>query len=180
MASDTIRLEIVTPTGTPLRVDVAEVTAPSVAGEFGILPGHIPTMAALRTGIVTYVKDSRSHKVAVGPGFVEVTEQAALVLTELFKKEDDVDVVRVRSRLKTVDDELDRWTAELDDPKRRELIEEEQRLATQLELIGDPPPPQVREDTRFVEEAADVDSQPFHPEHDGAVHETGDALGNEK
>jgi hypothetical protein len=52
--------------------------------------------------------------------------------------------------MKEVDDELDHWTGELTDPRRAELIEEEQWLATQLELIGDPPPPMVREETRYL------------------------------
>jgi F-type H+-transporting ATPase subunit epsilon len=51
--SETILLEIVTPTGVALRKQVTDVTAPSVAGEFGVLPGHLPLLAALRTGLVS-------------------------------------------------------------------------------------------------------------------------------
>lgn len=150
MAIDNIFLEIVTPTGVPLRERVNELTAPSVAGEFGVLPGHLPLLAALRTGLVTYKQDGKENKFAVHHGFVEVVNDTALLLTEKFAKREDVDVVRVRKRLKEVDDELDHWTGELTDPRRAELIEEEQWLATQLELIGDPPLPMVREDTRYV------------------------------
>lgn len=150
MAIDNIFLEIVTPSGVALRERVVELTAPSVAGEFGVLPGHLPLLAALRTGLVTYKQDGKENKIAVHHGFVEVVNDTALLLTEKFAKRDDVDVVRVRKRLKEVDDELDHWTGELTDPRRAELIEEEQWLATQLELIGDAPPPMVREDTRYV------------------------------
>src|SRR6185369_1342214 len=157
--AETILLEIVTPTGVALRERVTEVTAPSVAGEFGVLPGHLPLLAALRTGIVSYKKDGQEHKLAVHHGFVEVAHDVMLVLTERFVKKDDVDVVRVRLRLKEVDAELDHWQGELTDPKRRELIEEEQWLAAQLELIGDPPPPTVREDTRFLADHAEPPSE---------------------
>jgi len=159
MAADTILLEIVTPTGVALRERVAELTAPSVAGEFGVLPGHLPLLAALRTGLVSYKKDGRESRLAVHHGFVEVAHDVALLLTERFVKKDDVDVVRVRLRLKEVDAELDHWQGELTDPKRRELIEEEQWLAAQLELIGDAPPPTVREDTRFLAEGAQAPSE---------------------
>jgi F-type H+-transporting ATPase subunit epsilon len=148
--ADMILLEIVTPTGVALRDRVNDVTAPSVAGEFGVLPGHLPLLAALKTGLVTYHKDGQEHRIAVHHGFVEVANDTALLLTERFIKKGDVDVVKVRLRLKEVDHELDHWQGELTDPHRRELIEEEQWLATQLELIGDPPPPTVREDTRFL------------------------------
>ena len=48
-----IELEIVTPKGRALTAMVDEVTAPSVQGEFGVMPGHLPLLAALRTGIVS-------------------------------------------------------------------------------------------------------------------------------
>lgn len=148
--ADTILLEIVTPSGVAVREQVTDVTAPSIAGEFGVMPGHLPLLAALRTGLVTYHKDGKEHQIAVHHGFVEVAHDVALLLTERFARKDDVDVVRVRMRLKEVDEELDHWQGELTDPRRRELIEEEQWLATELTLIGDAPPPMVREDTRFL------------------------------
>jgi F-type H+-transporting ATPase subunit epsilon len=159
MANETIVLEIVTPTGVALRERVSELTAPSVAGEFGVLPGHLPLLAALRTGLVTYNKDGRDLKVAVHHGFAQVVNDVANLITERFAKHDDVDVVRVRMRLKEVDTELDHWQGDLTDPKRKDLIEEEQWLAAQLELIGDPPPPTVREDTRFLTEHAEAPSE---------------------
>jgi F-type H+-transporting ATPase subunit epsilon len=159
MAAETIVLEIVTPTGVALRERVNDVTAPSVAGEFGVLPGHLPLLAALKTGLVTYHQDGQEHRLAVHHGFVEVAGDKALLITERFIKKADVDVVRVRLRLKQVDEELDHWQGDLTDPRRRELIEEEQWLAAQLELIGDPPPPTVREDTRFLAEHAEAPSE---------------------
>jgi F-type H+-transporting ATPase subunit epsilon len=158
-SAEQILLEIVTPTGVAMRDRVQEMTAPSVAGEFGVLPGHLPLLAALRTGIVSYRKDGQESRVAVHHGFAEVSGDKALILTERFMKKDDVDVVRVRLRLKEVDAELDHWQGELTDPKRRELIEEEQWLAAQLELIGDAPPPTVREDTRFLNDHAEPPSE---------------------
>ena len=159
MASETIQLEIVTPSGVALREQVTEVTAPSVDGEFGILPGHLPILAALRTGIVSYQVNGTEEHVAVHHGFAEVEGDKALFLTERFIKKGDVDVVKVRLRLKEVDDELDHWQGDLTDPRRRELIEEEQWLAAQLELIGDAPPPTVREDTRFLQDHAEAPSE---------------------
>ena len=69
MAADKIELEIVTPKGRALTESVDEVTAPSVQGEFGVLPGHLPTVSAIRAGIVTYKQGNELKKVAVGPGF---------------------------------------------------------------------------------------------------------------
>ncbi len=65
--ADSIALEIVTPDGVKLSENVSELTATSVDGEFGVLPSHRPMLAALTTGIVTYVKNGEKHSVAVGP-----------------------------------------------------------------------------------------------------------------
>lgn len=149
-STDSILLEIVTPLGVALREKVSDLTAPSVAGEFGVLPGHLPLLAALKTGIVSYHQDGEEKKIAVANGFVEVVHDTAVLLTDSFARKGDVDVVEVRRRVKEVSAELATWEGELADPKRRELIEEEQWLATKLELIGDPPLPVVTEDTRFL------------------------------
>jgi F-type H+-transporting ATPase subunit epsilon len=157
--ADSILLEIVTPTGVALHEQVSDLTAPSVAGEFGVLPGHLPLLAALRTGLVSYHQGGAEHKVAVHHGFVEVAHDKALLITERVAHKADVDVVKVRLRLKEVDEKLDHWQGELTDPARVELIEEEQWLAAQLELIGDAPPATVREDTRFLSPHAEPPSE---------------------
>lgn len=150
--AEQIQLEIVTPTGVQLRTEVTEVTAPSVTGEFGVLPGHIPVLAALRAGTVGYKQGGSDHKVAVGPGFFEVVSDKAVMLTEKFARREDIDVVQTRARLKEIGDELAGWQGDVADPKRATLIEEEQWLGALLELYGDPPQPTMREDTRYVQD----------------------------
>jgi F-type H+-transporting ATPase subunit epsilon len=165
MAAETIRFEIVTPVGLALHRDVVDVGVPTLDGEIGILPGHVPLLAAVTTGIVSIRPSGSSsadepQRFAVSHGVLEVAGDKALLLTEKFLKKDDVDVLAVRARLKEVDDELIAWTGDdLRDKHRVELIEEEQWLATQLDLIGDPPQPVIRESTRFFEPEAEVISE---------------------
>jgi F-type H+-transporting ATPase subunit epsilon len=142
--ADAIALEIVTPDGLKLKEMVSELTAPSVDGEFGVLPMHRPLLAALATGLVTYVREGRSHSVAVGPGFVEVAADRALLLTDRFVTKEAVDAVRVRLDLKAVDEKLDHYKGDPQSPEYAELVEQECWAAAQLELHGDPPPPRVR------------------------------------
>jgi F-type H+-transporting ATPase subunit epsilon len=142
--ADTIALEIVTPDGLKLKEAVNELTAPSVEGEFGVLPQHRPMLAALATGIVTYIQNGKSESVAVGPGFVEVAADKALLLTDRFIKKDDIDAVRTRLDLKEVDEKLDNFKGDPDSVEYAELVEREAWAAAQLELHGDPPPPRIR------------------------------------
>jgi F-type H+-transporting ATPase subunit epsilon len=143
MADGAIDLEIVTPDGVILKEKVQSFTAPSVNGEFGVLPGHSPLLAALKTGIVTYSKDGSDVRVAVGPGFVQVTEDHAVLLTDNLARKDDIDPVRVRLDLKDADEALDRFSGDPGSPEYLELMRKELWAAAQLTLYGDPPPPTV-------------------------------------
>ncbi len=144
MAAASISLEIVTPEGVALTEEVHDLSAPSVEGEFGVLPGHRPLLAALKTGIVSYRKEGEEHRVAVGSGFVEVHDDRAVLLTDRFIKKDDVDPVRARLELKEADEALDKFEGEPGTPDYAELVAKELWAAVQLELYGDPPPPTVR------------------------------------
>jgi len=140
----TIHLEVVTPDGVKLAADVSEFTAPSVDGEFGVLPGHVPLLAALTTGIVTYILQGEKHAVAVGPGFAEVSDDKALLITNRFIKKADIDPVVVRLDLKEADEALDKFDGDLQGPEYGELVACELWAATELELYGDPPPPRMK------------------------------------
>ncbi len=144
MAQGTIALEIITPDGPKLKEAVDELTAPSVDGEFGVLPMHRPLLAALATGIVTFIQNGKSQSVAVGPGFVEVVSDKAVLLTDRFIRKDDIDAVRTRLELKEVDEQLESFKGDPKSAEYAELVERELWAAAQLELHGDPPPPRVR------------------------------------
>lgn len=149
MAEGKLHLEIVTPKGRALSVDVDEVTAPSVEGEFGVLPGHLPFVAALRTGLVTYRQGSDSKRVAVGPGFAEAGPTKVSILAEECAERDQIDPVLVRRELKEVQAKLDKVLAILEataetEHEKKSLIDRENWLAAQLELHGDPPPATMR------------------------------------
>jgi F-type H+-transporting ATPase subunit epsilon len=144
---DKIAIEIVTPEGRKLATNVDEVTAPSVEGEFGVLPGHLPLLAALRTGIVTYRTGGDTKKCAIGPGFAEAGANKLLILTDLYVEREGIDPVLVRKELGEVQTELAKVEASTDEDVRSgldALIKRENWLAAELELYGDPPPATMR------------------------------------
>ncbi len=137
-----VELEIVTPDGVMLSASVAEFTAQSAEGEFGVLPSHRPLLAALKTGIVRYTEGGQQETVAVGPGFVEVIDDRAVLLTQKFIRKNDVDPVLARRDLKNAEEALDHF--EGSEAEHRELIAQSLWAAARLELYGDPPPPTIR------------------------------------
>ena len=161
MATQPISLVIVTPEGEQLSERVVELTAPSVSGEFGVLEGHRPMLAALATGIVSYrvtERDPQVHRVAVGAGFVEIFADQAVLLTERFMPSEAVDPVRARAELQQADIALQRLQDDPGGPEYGEALSRELWAAAQLELCGDPPPPRVRTShelklTRYADDA---------------------------
>ncbi|HYQ00223.1 MAG TPA: ATP synthase F1 subunit epsilon [Polyangiaceae bacterium] len=142
--ADTIHLEIVTPDGLKLAADVNEFTAPGAEGEFGVLPGHVPLLTALATGMVTYQIGSEKHTVAISRGYAEVSADKATLLTLNFIKKEDIDPVVVRLDLKAADEALDKFEGDLQGFEYTELLAKELWAATELEVYGDPPPPRMK------------------------------------
>jgi F-type H+-transporting ATPase subunit epsilon len=146
-----ILLEIVTPKGRALSATCDEVTAPSSGGEFGVLPGHLPILASVRTGIVSYRQGNDTKRCAVGTGFVEAGANKVLLLTDEFTERDAIDPVVVRKELAETQSQIAKMEGSLDAQQkpdwaeqRKALIERENWLAAQLELYGDPPPATMR------------------------------------
>lgn len=147
--AEKIDLEIVTPKGRALQVSVDEVTAPSVKGEFGVLPGHLPIVAAIRAGLVSYRQGTETKRVAVGPGFAEAGQNKLLILAEDCVERHAVDPVIVRKEIGEIQPQIEKLLAANEttpdaEATRKSLIDRENWLAAQLELYGDPPPATLR------------------------------------
>ncbi len=82
MATKLLTLEVTTPLGLALRTECEFVEAPSVQGEFGVFPGHLPVLAALRSGLLKYKSSGKVHVAALGPGFVEAEPGHVNVLSD--------------------------------------------------------------------------------------------------
>lgn len=157
-----LELEIVTPEGVKLNASVSEFTAPSADGEFGVLPSHRPLLAALKTGIVRFTEGGNKVEVAVGPGFVEVLDDRAVLLTQKFIRKEDVDPVIARRDLKNAEEALTQFSGT--EAEQNELISASLWAAARLELYGDPPPPTMR----VAHELGHLGHEPLHaPADDG-------------
>jgi len=117
----TLRLEVATPAGLALTADVTAVEAPSVEGEFGVLPGHLPLLAALRAGRLEYHVDGQVKVAAVGPGFAEVEPDRVTVLTDVIAFPEKIDVERVRAERAEANEKLSAYPDHYSGPDYDEL-----------------------------------------------------------
>src|SRR5688572_5059837 len=95
-SNEALKLEVATPKGLMLSVDAASVTAQSVSGEFGVLPGHLPLLVATRSGVLSYVANGKRETAACGPGFAEAGPQKVLLLCDAYQPALSIDVDAAR------------------------------------------------------------------------------------
>lgn len=101
------------------------MTAPSIVGEFGLMPGHLPALAAVRTGVINYRIGQEQNKCAARRGLRRRRPRELLVLTEDYITKAGVEPVSVRAELAEVEAQLDKATHDVDaapDEVRRLII----------------------------------------------------------
>jgi F-type H+-transporting ATPase subunit epsilon len=77
-----LTLEIVTPEGRVYNDTVDTVVIPTVEGEIGILPGHIPLLTQVADGELRVTKGAETKNLVVSGGFAEIEGDRVKVLAE--------------------------------------------------------------------------------------------------
>jgi len=133
--AELLKLEVATPLGLALSTDCESVAAPSVQGEFGVLPGHLPLLAALQCGLLKYRVEGKDHVVAVGPGFVEAEPDRVRVLTDQLARPKELDEATVRKELEAAEEALKGFSELREGPEYRELQRDVDWALARLEAI---------------------------------------------
>jgi len=134
VSDELLTLEVATPLGLALQTECGSVSAPSVRGEFGVFPGHLPLLAALRSGVITYKVGNEELMAAVGPGFVEAGPERVLLLTDAFSLPEDVDEDDVKEQLADAEKRLDELETEYAGTEYEEIVRDIQWAEARLEL----------------------------------------------
>ena len=107
--STTLDVNLVTPKGVVAHQSAQGLTAPGELGEFELLPGHVPFLAALKPGVLT-ISDKTRARYAVSSGYLRVDPTGAIeVLVEQAVLGGSVDVEKARADLKEAEAELSKW-----------------------------------------------------------------------
>ena len=94
--ADTLRLELVTPQRRLMEVETPWVTLPGTAGELGILPGHVPLLTTISTGILRWSQKGEEYRAAVHYGYAQVAGNRVSVLVEMAERRGDIDLARAQ------------------------------------------------------------------------------------
>jgi F-type H+-transporting ATPase subunit epsilon len=104
----TFHFDLVSPEKLAFSGEVDQVDIPGVEGDFGVLAGHAPVIAAIRPGIITVFSGGTREKVIVTGGVAEVTASGLTVLADVARSLEELD----RARLADVIAEMEAKLAE--------------------------------------------------------------------
>ena len=102
-----LTLEIVTPDARVYSDTIDSVVIPTVEGEIGILPGHIPLLTQVASGELRVTKGTETILLAVSGGFAEIESDKVHVLAERAISEEKIDERAVEEALKRAEQEME-------------------------------------------------------------------------
>ena len=118
----TFHFDLVSPEKLAFSGEVDQVDIPGAEGDFGVLAGHAPIVAAIRPGIMTIIVGGTREQMIVLGGVAEMSENGLTVLADVATSVEELDrakfadtISEMERRLSDkVGDELDRDIERLD------------------------------------------------------------------
>jgi len=130
-----IRLDLVTPTRVVAAGEYDMIRAPSVEGEFGVLPGHTPLLALLKPGLVVAARGEERHAFAVKSGVAEIEPATMIILTENALPAAEIDEKETRELLAKAEAKARETLPALDSLEHKLLQEELDWCAAKLAAV---------------------------------------------
>jgi F-type H+-transporting ATPase subunit epsilon len=87
----TFHFDLVSPEKLAFAGEVDQVDVPGVEGDFGVLAGHAPVVAAMRPGILTITSGGTRQKIIVLGGLAEVSDKGLTVLADVATSVQELD-----------------------------------------------------------------------------------------
>ena len=122
-----LTLEIVTPESRVYSDVIDSVVIPTIEGEVGILPGHIPLLTQVEHGELQVTKKGQTEWLVVSGGFAQVEGDRVSVLAEHAINEEKIDERAVEAALESAQAKLKE--AEHLDPQEFEHLQSLVRFA---------------------------------------------------
>jgi F-type H+-transporting ATPase subunit epsilon len=101
-----LTLEIVTPEARVYSDTIDTVMIPTVEGEIGVLPGHIPLITRVSSGELRVRKGGETSYLAVSGGFAQISGDKVSVLAESAIQADKIDENAAEAAMKRAQEGL--------------------------------------------------------------------------
>lgn len=101
-----LTLEIITPEARVYSDTIDTVVIPTVMGEIGILPGHMPLLTQVSDGELRVTKGGRIEHLVVSGGFAQVEGDTVSVLAEHAIDAEKIDPAAAEAAMKRAEEAL--------------------------------------------------------------------------
>jgi F-type H+-transporting ATPase subunit epsilon len=91
-----LHVQVVSPEQVLYEGDAEMVVCRTTEGEIAFLPGHTPFLGALGTAMVRVILPDGDQAAAVHEGFVEVSRDHVVVLSDVAELPEQIDLTRAR------------------------------------------------------------------------------------
>ena len=102
----TFHFDLVSPEKLAFSGEVDQVDIPGMEGDFGVLAGHAPVVAAIRPGILTVIVGGTREKIIVLGGLAEVSDSGLTVLADVATSLEDLDRAEFADRISAMEEKL--------------------------------------------------------------------------
>jgi F-type H+-transporting ATPase subunit epsilon len=102
----TFHFDLVSPEKLAFSGEVDQVDVPGVEGDFGVLAGHAPVVAAVRPGILTITSGGTHQKIIVLGGLAEVSEKGLTVLADVATSMQELDRAQFAETISEMEEKL--------------------------------------------------------------------------
>ena len=96
----TFHFDLVSPEKLAFSGEVDQVDIPGVEGDFGVLAGHAPVVAAVRPGILTITTGGSHQKIIVLGGLAEMSDKGLTVLADVATSLQELDRAKFADTIK--------------------------------------------------------------------------------
>ncbi|MDP3973887.1 MAG: ATP synthase F1 subunit epsilon [Candidatus Daviesbacteria bacterium] len=126
-----LHLKVVTPEKLLVDEEVSQVNVSTEQGEIGILPNHANLMAKLEPGELVIKKGGKVDTLAVGDGFLQVSDNVLTIMTDLATYAEDIDERAVEEAKKRAEQALEQT---LSDEEYAETLAALEKSLAQLRI----------------------------------------------
>ena len=102
----TFHFDLVSPEKLAFSGEVDQVDVPGFEGDFGVLAGHAPIVAAMRPGILTVHTGEEKQKIIVLGGLAEMSEKGLTVLADVAQSLEELDRVKLAEAIAEMEAKL--------------------------------------------------------------------------
>lgn len=117
-------------------LEISEITVPTHSGEVNVMPGHVPMISNLGTGVLRYKVKSTGvqFKSVISSGYCEISPEGVNVLTEFVQLKEEMSEEKMKTAGQQAEQKLAKES--LTDDEFEATLREAQKARAGLQVLN--------------------------------------------